>query len=201
MIMIGGSMNKLKLKEDIILVIIISFIGFCFENLWMLFRYSIIDNRNMFLPFLLGYGLFVVAIYYIIGVPDKLFNKYKLNSPIKYIIYMFLCFLFVSIGEILLGTFVEWKGNFYYWNYTSIPLHFTKYTSVPTSLGFASVITLFMSLVFNTLQKKVRKKIKKIPLFIIMIIFILLLFDLNISFKRMITNKGHNRIWSINIKK
>ena len=56
-------MDKDNIKEDIIMVIIISFFGFVFEDLWMLFRYSLIDTRNMYLPFLLGYGLFVVDIY------------------------------------------------------------------------------------------------------------------------------------------
>lgn len=64
-------MKQITIKEDIIMVIIIAFIGFCFEDLWMLFRYSVIDNRNMYLPFLLGYGLFVVLIYYLIGTPKK----------------------------------------------------------------------------------------------------------------------------------
>lgn len=194
-------MEHLNFKENIIMVIIISFIGFCFEDLWMLFRYSLIDNRNMYLPFLLGYGLFVVAIYYMIGVPKKLFNKYELNIPINYVIYMFLSFMLVSIGEILLGTYVEWTGNFYYWDYSSIPMHFTRYTSVPTSIGFALVITLFMNYVYIPLENKIKKISKKIPTFIVLFVFIVLIIDLDISFKNMYSNNGNNTIWTINIKK
>ncbi len=194
-------MKKLKLKEDIIMVIIISFIGFCFENMWMLLRYSLVDNRNMTLPFLLGYGLFVVGLYHFVGLPNKLFNKYEINSPSKYFIYLFICFLLVSIGEILLGTYMEWRGGFYYWNYENIPLNFTRYTSIPTSTGFALVITLFMTFAFIPLQKFVKKESKKIPMFIIVFIFILLVIDLNFSFKRMFKNNGHHTIWTISIKK
>lgn len=194
-------MRKPKLKEDIIMVIIISFLGFCFENIWMMFRYSVIDNRNMFLPFLLGYGLFVVAIYHFIGLPDKLFNKYKMSFPIKYVIYLFICFVLVSVGEILLGTFVELVGNYYYWNYSSIPLHFTRYTSVPTSIGFALVITLFMSFGFVPLLKSVRKKSRKLSVSLLLIFFLILVIDMNVSFKQMKNNKGSNTIWAINIKK
>ena len=52
--------------------------------------------------------------------------------------------LAVSVGEIILGTLVEKICHFYWWDYTVIPLHITRYTSVPTSLGFALIITTFM---------------------------------------------------------
>ena len=83
---------------------------------------------------------------------------------------MIICFFLVSIGEILLGFFVEKTGHFYYWNYSSIPLHFTKYTSVPTSLGFALIITLFMNYAYVPLLKKIKKNDKKIPIFVIVFI-------------------------------
>lgn len=194
-------MKQITIKEDIIMVIIIAFIGFCFEDLWMLFRYSVIDNRNMYLPFLLGYGLFVVLIYYLIGTPKKIFNKYESNRLINYIIYIILCSVIVSVGEILLGFFVEWTANFYYWNYSSITLHFTKYTSIPTSIGFALVITIFMNYAYIPLQNTIRNNSEKISLIFVLFIFILLIIDLNISFKNMYINKGKNIIWSINLKK
>ena len=194
-------MKSLKFKENIIMVIVISFIGFCFENLWMLFRYSLIDNRNMYLPFLLGYGLFVVDIYYLIGLSRKLFNKYTLSISTNYVIYMVICFILVSIGEILLGTYVEKTGNFYYWDYTSIPMHLTRYTSVPTSIGFSLVITLFMNYVYIPLENKIKKISKSIPTFIVLFIFGILLIDLNVSFKNMYSNNGRNIIWTVNIKK
>lgn len=194
-------MKQITIKEDIIMVIIIAFIGFCFEDLWMLFRYSVIDNRNMYLPFLLGYGLFVVLIYYLIGTPKKIFNKYESNRLINYIIYIILCSVIVSVGEILLGFFVEWTANFYYWNYSSIPLHFTKYTSIPTSIGFALVITIFMNYAYIPLQNTIRNNSEKISLIFVLFIFILLIIDLNISFKNMYINNGKNIIWSINLKK
>ena len=194
-------MKRGKLKVDIIMIIIISFLGFCLENIWMLCRYSTIDNRNMFLPFLLGYGLFVVSIYHVIGVPDKILNKYKLNTPLKYGIYMFIMFLLVSIGELLLGFFVQWICKFYYWNYSNIPLHITRYTSIPTSIGFAIIITLFMNYAFIPLQKIIKKKCKKVSIYLLVFIIAILIIDFNHSFKKMRINKGHNTLWSINMKK
>lgn len=200
-IIIGDSMKRGKLKVDIIMVILISFFGFCFENIWMLFRHSLVDNRNMFLPFLLGYGLFVVALYHIFGVPDRILNKYKINSPVRYVIYMAIIFVLVSVGEIALGFFVEWVCGFHYWDYTSIPLHLTRYTSIPTSIGFALVISLFMGYAFIPLQKMIKKKSKKVPILILVFILAILIIDMNFSFKKMKVNKGHNRIWAFVVKK
>ena len=194
-------MKNVKIKEDIIMVIIISFIGFCIENFYMLFKNSVIDNRNMYLPFLLGYGLFAVAIYYMIGTPKKVFNKYELRIPKNYLMYIFICFILVSVGEIVLGIFVEKTGNFYYWDYTNIPMHFTRYTSVPTSIGFSLAITLFMGYIYIPLVNKIKKSAKYIPTFLVVCVFIVLVIDLNISFKNMYLNNGKNSVWSISIKK
>ena len=189
------------IKEDFIMIMIISFLGFIVEEIWMLFRYSTLDNRNMFFPFLLGYGLFVVLLYHIVGIPKKIFNKYKFDKTKSFIVYMIICFFLVSIGEILLGFFVEKTGHFYYWNYSSIPLHFTKYTSVPTSLGFALIITLFMNYAYVPLLKKIKKNDKKIPIFVIVFIMCLLVLDFNFSFKKMYNNRGRNTVWSIHLRK
>ena len=193
-------MKVKNIKEDSIMVMIISFLGFIVEELWMIFRYSTIDNRNMFFPFLLGYGLFVVTLYYVVGLPKKIFNKYKFDKPTNILVYIMICFILVSIGEILLGFFVEKTGHFYYWNYSSIPLHFTRYTSVPTSLGFALIITLFMNYAYTPLLKTIRKNDKKISVFLIILIMGILIMDFNVSFKNMYNNNGKNDVWSIKLK-
>ena len=53
------------------LIVAVSFLGFCLENLWMLFRNKQMDNRNMNFPFLLGYGLAILLIYFVLGIPTK----------------------------------------------------------------------------------------------------------------------------------
>lgn len=194
-------MKNVKIKEDIIMIIITSFIGFCIENFYMLFKNSVIDNRNMYLPFLLGYGLFAVAFYYIIGTPKKIFNKYELKTPKNFLVYMLICFIIVSAGEIILGTFVEKTGHFYYWDYTGLPMHFTRYASVLTSIGFSLAITLFMAYLYIPLENKVKKISKHVPMFFTIFIFIVLVIDMTVSFKNMYINGGKNSVWKINIKK
>lgn len=193
-------MKLAKLKTDIIMLTIVSFIGFCFEDIWMIFRHGILDNRNMYLPFLLGYGIFIIALYYILGTPSKLFNKYELKRPKSTIIYFLICVVLVSIGELLLGLFVEKTGGYSYWDYSTIPLHITKYTSIPTSIGFAIIITIFMDFIFVPLRNKIEKITNKIPFIIVLLILITLIVDFIISFKTMYTNNGKNTLWLFNFR-
>ena len=196
----SDNMKSNIIKTDIIMLTIISFIGFCFEDIWMMFRHGVLDNRNMYLPFLFGYGLLILVLYYIFGTPKNLFNKYKIKGFKKYIIYFLISMIIVSIGELLLGICVEKFLGYSYWNYSTIPLHITKYTSIPTSIGFALVITLFMNYVFEPLRDTISKKVDKIPLIIVLLMLIVLLIDLFISFKTMYDNVGRNILWQIRFR-
>lgn len=188
-------MKLCRIKTDIVLMIIVSFIGFCFEDIWMVFRHGILDNRNMYLPFLLGYGFFIIVLYYVVGTPNSLFNKIKLKRPLSTIIYFLICVILVSVGELLLGLFVEKTGGYSYWDYSSIPLHITKYTSIPTSLGFAFIITIFMDFIFLPLRERIENFVKKVPFIVVLIMLLILVIDFLISFKTMYQNNGKNTLW------
>lgn len=135
---------------------IVSFLGFVVENIWLAFTQGCINNRSMIFPFLFGYGIAIVLIYLILGTPNHprlLGKKLALNSELKRILfYLGAVMVCVSLGEILLGTLVEKVCGFEWWNYTRIPLHITKYTSIPTSLAFGLIITTFMKFFFEPLM-------------------------------------------------
>lgn len=138
------------------IVAVVSFLGFVVENVWLALTKGFIDNRNMCLPFLLGYGLAIVAIYLLIGTPEHLavFGKPIAveNQFLRTLVYFLLVMFCVSVGEIALGTFVEKTCHIVWWDYTRLPMHFTRYTSVPTSMGFAAMITIFMQRFFEPLR-------------------------------------------------
>ena len=192
-------MSGFDFNTDIIMITIMSFLGFCIENSWMFFTCAYIDNRNMHLPFLLGYGLLMDALYYILGTPGNIFGGISsglhYEYPMNCIVYFLICMLVVSIGEIILGTFVEKTGGYEYWNYTDIPLHITKYTSVPTSAGFAFLMTWFMNSTYVPLRGYVDKAAAWIPTAYIIVLAAALLIDFYVSFKRMYNNGGTNDLW------
>lgn len=193
-------MKKNSIKTDMIMIVIISFIGYWFEDLWMLVRHGVLDNRNMYLPFLIGYGLAVVGIYYVIGTPKKILNRYELKTPLNLIIYTLIMMFIVSIGEVILGTTVENVLGYKYWDYSTIPLHITKYTSIPTSIGFGIVITLFMNYIYEPLRKKIDKVSYRIPMVVFVILIIVFIIDNYLSFRQMHINGGRNMVWLINFR-
>lgn len=137
------------------IVAIVSFLGFLVENIWCALTKGYVDNRSMFFPFLIGYGIAIILIYLIFGTPDHLrFLGYRFaidSKMARILIYLGGVMICVSIGEILLGTLVEQVCGFQWWNYSKIPLHITQYTSIPTSFAFGAMITVFMNFCFEPL--------------------------------------------------
>lgn len=141
-----------KIYALCMIIMIVSFLGFVVENIWIACTKGFMDNRGMFLPFLLGYGLAVVAIYIVFGTPDKLWflgNVWDIhNAATRKVIYFLIVVVCICIGEMLLGLIVEKVSRFSWWNYSRIPLHITQYTSIPTSMAFSILITTFMDVFF-----------------------------------------------------
>lgn len=140
-----------------IVMIVVSFLGFVVENVWLAATKGFIDNRNMCLPFLLGYGLAIAIIYIMFGTPANLMllgKKIVLkNTYTKILIYFGIVFLCVCLGEIALGTIVEKTYHIIWWDYTRLPFHITRYTSIPTSMAFATMICIFMRRIFDPLME------------------------------------------------
>ncbi|MCR5743064.1 MAG: putative ABC transporter permease [Lachnospiraceae bacterium] len=136
-----------------VIMIVASVIGFIIENVWLAFQHGFIDNRGMAFPALIGYGMAVVAFYIILGVPSRpAFLGYKL--PVEdfdhgLVFYFIATLILVSVGEIVLGTAVERFTGIIWWDYSNLPMHLTRYTSLPTSAGFAFMIVLFMEYCFK----------------------------------------------------
>ena len=191
-------MKLSSLWSFIIIAAIISFLGFTLENLWLIFTKGFADNRNMNLPFLSGYSVIVLGMYFLYGMPQDIGSSH-LSPEKKYMIYFFAAFLTVSIGEILLGTFVERFFGFEYWNYSRLPMHITKYTSVPTSIGFAFIITEFMGNVFPRLMDFTSSLDPVGSACVGVIIAVLLPLDFIISFREMYNTRCLNTIWTIQV--
>ena len=154
-----------RLLPLFLMMLCMSLAGFLVENLFRLLRDGVLNSRRQILPFLFAYGIAVFALYVVVGTPRemrffgwKLFKKNsKLSVTAKYFLYWLILFAGVFFGEILFGTFVEWVSGIVLWDYTGIPLSFTKYTSIPTALGLSVGVMLFMRFIFEPLMKKLDK--------------------------------------------
>lgn len=182
-----------------IMVAVISFLGFCLENLWLAATKGFIDNRNMHLPFLMGYGVLVVGMYLILGTPEHMALTGLIyvsgTKAQKFLIYFLCSMVIVTVGELVLGHLMEWICGFEYWNYNWIPLHITKYTSIPTSIGFAAIITSFMGACFDPIMSVIgmmnTQDIKPLSI----MLMVILTADLIVSFRQMRKKHGLNVRW------
>lgn len=148
-----------SISSMLIMTAIISFLGFTLENIWLAARKGYMDNRNMFAPFLLGYGFAVMGFYLLLGTPgsprtyvNNLNDNIENNVGVRIAAYFVITFVCVSLGEIVLGKFIEKTCRIVLWDYTSIPMHITRYTSIPTSIGFTVIITVFMDCFFERIM-------------------------------------------------
>lgn len=198
-------MVETKVFALIMVIVVVSFLGFCVENIFISINHGFIDNRNMILPFLLGYGFSVLAYYILFGTPQKpLFfgNEISISSVFNSTIYCFvISFVGVCIGEILLGYLTEWCCDIIWWDYSKIPLHITRYTSVPTSFGFATLITIFMKYLFNPLLAAFSKINPAILCLLSTILLLLLTLDMMNSAFYMLKNHCTLKIWRFDTAK
>ena len=187
------------------MVVFVSFLGFWLENCWLAISKGFINNRNMNLPFLLGYGLAIVFFYVFLGTPNsmRITERFKisLSKRAGFILYFILAFILVSVGELILGTFVERFFGFEYWNYTCLPLNITKYTSVPTSLGFGAAITLFMKYGFDAVMSYIKDMPETVVKIAGIALMVLLVADFFVSFAIMYHNRSLYVRWVIKLRK
>ncbi len=198
-------MKTKKIYSMCVVITLVSFLGFLVENIWLVFTKGYMDNRNMHLPFLFGYGLAVALIYFLFGTPDEpKFLKWSIKTKSKacnILIYYLIACLCVMVGEILLGTAVEALTGIVWWNYSNIPLHITKYTSAPTTLAFGLMITVFMKFIFLPLYGRCMKTENKWFKIAVCAIMTLMTVDFIFSGIYMFTTHELMELWRIGILK
>lgn len=197
------------MKYDIyslgIMVAVISFLGFSLENLWLSLTKGFIDNRNMNAPFLMGYGLLVVGMYLLLGTPENMALAEMVpvdrSKGEKFFVYFLCAFAVVTVGELILGHLMEKICGIQYWNYNWIPLHITQYTSIPTSIGFAAIITSFMGACFDPIMSVITIIPAQEAKSASIILMLIMSTDLVASFSKMHRTRSLNTKWQIQTRR
>ncbi len=183
---------------------VVSFMGYLLENLWLAVTKGYIDNRNMTLPFLLGYGLLVTAFWLCFGTPENIsFFGFKtdITGALSWFIYLCIAFIVICVGEHILGTLVEKICGVEYWNYDWLPFKISKYTTFPTSVGFSLILTLFMGYAARPLAAFFTRIEETTATRFGIIITLVLLLDFAASFNYMHKKKKLNEKWRINLRR
>ena len=146
-------------------MIVFSFLGFCTENAAKIVDAQIFDCRHQILPFLFAYGLALLAIYATIGTPDDLrfFNirifkqKTKSKKVLSHLIYIAIICALIFGGEIAVGMVYEKVAGVVLWDYSGIPTHVTRYTSIITTVLLGGGVYLLMNFTFRPMMRLIEK--------------------------------------------
>ena len=113
-----------------LMLVLVSLIGFLMENVWSYLATGFIGNRGFIMPFLFVYGLIIFIIYLVLGTP-----KSTKTLPL-YMIGVFVIFTGLQIGY---GYAVEALFDFRPWDLSEIPLSIAPYASDPTTPGDGAI--------------------------------------------------------------
>ncbi len=183
------------------IIAVVAFGGYIVESIFVALTLGYIDNRNMTLPFLLLYGVGMAAIYGLFGIPTEarfLRRKLPFRRKIWHVLYYFaVVFLTISVAECLFGLFVEAFFDITWWDYSGIPLHITRYTSVPTGLAFTALIMAFMQWAFSPLYAAFQRMDRRFLYVSAILLMVLLSLDFISSALQMYITHDFVRIWRI----
>lgn len=184
---------------------IAAFLGWWVENIFRSFSAGVFDSRHQLLPFLGAYGFGIFVMFFIFGTPTEMrvFKKRILpertakNHILRGVIYCALMFVLILFGEMGMGMLFEKVFGVKAWNYTSIPLHITRYTSIPTTLAFTAGIFLLMQFAFPHAVKLIDKIPDKTAFVLALVLGILIAADWLIMIISGLVNGKFPDYWSI----
>lgn len=138
-----------------------SFAGFLTENISRILTQGILDSRFMLLPFIMPYGLGVLAAYLALGRPSefRFFGWHfikgddKKSRNLRRTLYYITAYVMITLGEMGYGLLVEATTGKQLWNYSNIPTHITQYTSLLTSLLFTTGVFAVMEYLMPALMR------------------------------------------------
>ena len=186
-----------------VMLTLVSFLGFLIENTWIVLTEGFVDNRNMNAPFLIGYGVIVLLIYRFMGTPEQLTGILQFARDWtrhgRISLYFLTSFLVVCSVEILTGYVVEKVCSLYYWSYEALPLHITRYTSLPTSVSFAFLIVFFMGIVYTPAMKWITRVDNRVLRVVSLLLVLLLVLDCGSCFLYMRNHRNFYYRWKIQL--
>ena len=149
---------------------IYSFLGFLFENLFIVISNSNFNSGVLYGPwtFIYGIAIFVLILFY------KFLRRYKLNKWLEIFIFFIGATILMTLIEFSGGMLIEKIFHVVYWDYTNLKFNYGYYISLETSLGWGAFATFVNYLVSPWLNKFA----KKIPNYISIILVLLFIIDI-----------------------
>ncbi|MCI8575236.1 MAG: putative ABC transporter permease [Bacilli bacterium] len=145
-----------------------SILGYTYETIFHFLEHKMRENI-LFGPWMPIYGFGILCIELI----HKILTKLKINGKKKLLYCFILSVIFLTIIEEIGGLIILYFFQTSFWNYESIPLSIGPYINILVSLIWG-VLGLFLEYIIYPL---VTPWLKKIPKWVSILLFLLLLLD------------------------
>ena len=190
------------------LYLLFGVIGWVLENIVISIGKGVIDARYHFLPIIPAYGLIVFAGIILIGSTNDfaIFGKHLFKQKSKKTIvlsnivsFVLICAI-VFVAELAIGNF--WNSCFgvALWDYSSLPLHITQFTSIVPTIGYGIFGYVMIALINPTLRFMERHLSCKASKIINWVLFPLYIIDdLQLYIMMIFFNKA-SMVWSIALR-
>ena len=147
--------------------IVVAFFAWMIENISCIFSIGQIDSRYHILPFISPYASIVLAFHIALRDPDEItfFGKriFKGNGLKEKILSNVIAFLIIAFcvagGELAVGNIYEHCFGVILWDYSEMPLHITRYTSVFTILGFGAAAYCLFRFIYKPFLAFLRRRV------------------------------------------
>lgn len=182
-----------------------SFAGFLAENVGRTIVQGIFDSRFMILPFIMPYGLGVLAAYLALGRPSefRFFGWHfikgddKKSRNLRRALYYVTAFAAITLGEMGYGLLVEATTGKQLWNYSDIPTHITQYTSLLTSFLFTSGVFAVMEYLMPAIMRFFERISSDAVVVISLVLFIASVADMLFMMLRLFITGAAKPWWRI----
>ena len=147
-----------------------SILGYLLEMIFGFFVSVHPESGVLYGPYTPIYGIASVLI---IIISDKLFKKLHLNRFVETIIVFFIITIIITLLECFSGYVIEIVFGFSFWDYSDFKFNIGKYMCLEMALLWGILSIIFIYLVRPNLDKY----IKKIPMWITILLGIIMLTD------------------------
>lgn len=152
-----------------------SFFGFLLELFVQTFLFHGMNSGILYGPWLPVYGFGAISVIFIMRL---VFNRFKIPRWLKIICVFFITAFFLSLIEHLGGILIEAVFHQTFWDYRNMKFSIGKYVSLEMALvwgGFSIFLIYVVKPLFDPL-------IKKIPVFVSILVSIIFIIDIIFTF-------------------
>lgn len=181
----GAGLRSDTLSKYFLLTMLLSFIGWAFETVYVYFLFGRYTDRGfMTMPFCPIYGCSMMAAYFLLGTPSEGRGILKdMHSPfIRGVLYFVFAFLIPSAAELIVGAFFDGLFGVRLWSYSGEPYNIRGYVCLRVSLIWAVLLFLFMRFLFLPLKKLVFKIPSRIATFAAALLLVAVVWDVTANF-------------------